>query len=123
MSPESYNRINRKNRPAASPAVANSTSEEIGLELARILAVDPILFARLPAWIEITATNWGPGVVLESLRRFIPSPDIRDWWGYLNKILPHAKAALVAKENDKDKCAPITARGAAALGEIMRRLG
>ena len=43
--------------------------------------------------------RWGERVILRTLIDFDPTGNYRDWWGWLNAMLPHANAKLVEEDS------------------------
>jgi hypothetical protein len=71
---------------------------ELEQRVKRIMATDPERFQRLPQWARSWMPSWGERVILRTLVDFDPAGNYRDWWGWLNGMLPHTNAKLVEED-------------------------
>jgi hypothetical protein len=95
---------------AASPAVHKVNGEgserrvvalgpELERRVKRIMATDPERFQRLPQWARSCMPSWGERVILRTLVDFDPAGNYRDWWAWLNGMLPHINAKLIEEDS------------------------
>ena len=77
----------------------------IARETAPIFARDPARYKRLCGWVWWAQKHgWQDEVIANALHTATNYLDAApNWWAYLTKLLPKAKAAVVGEESDRHK--------------------